>query len=1333
MKKILSILTVITMLMFPFDTGAAEIGDNELQSLFLACETVFDASSAEGGLEGWGWSAQFPTGMSVADADGMRVVQFTKTDGYNEGGNLTLSEDITAATGKASCDFAVIEFLTYFSGSAGEHIYTFYGSSTNTSGKEILKFKYKNGSLYPCTAADQNADSYSSSAIASGNGVPVRVFFVRDGDKLQYIYQVNSSGWHTAYQGETTADRLDSGIGTIRCFVKYGELNAPTGFGELKIYAGKKGDSGKKQPRYMESLGRGLAAMKTDEGIYLSWRLLGTEEYSASFEIYRDGKNIALVDDSTNYIDRDGSTDSVYSVAAQGDEPCEGVKAFSSMGNYFDIPLSKPENVNLPDGGTAEYTPWDASCGDLDGDGEYEIIQRWDGERHHAGNGGYTGGIILDAYKTDGTVLWRIDLGKNIRCNTEQGFLVYDLNCDGIAEIAAKTAPGSKDGLGNYVTEASLIDSIRTADNSADYRNDNGTVLDGPEYYTLFDGRNGKALDTVYYPKPRGEGDDFYVWGDNYGHRSEKYFDTAAYLDGIHPYIVLWRGIYSGQSKYGPGRTGAAAFSVTSGNRLRLEYTFDTMEGQSGYTPGNEEYIGQGNHNISVGDVDGDGLDEIISGNLCLDNDLSALWCSGRGHGDAQHLGNYDPTTEGLEYMTVHENAPYGMTVYNAKTGDELLHKDGSGDTGRGVMANVGSGGYYQVWGAGTYQSDGGGSFSETKLSGQSYNYRIFWDGDTYDELLDAVNSTSNHTPVVTSYNPETGAMEEIFRAYDTETINSTKSTVALQADIIGDWREEIIAVTDDMSALRVYISDIYTTNKVYTLMHDSQYRQSIAWQNEYYKQPPHIGFYLSGTNNEYDERSKKPNIITPQYQPTEFEEPIKIPSGTLKEKKVQNSENIIDLDGDYYHSFDLICGRGSIAKIGETTISVTGKSYASLSAANERHSSVMLCGGFKAKDGRFLSFGSTGDPEAAMTISGERAVTKTGTLHFDFAVPAHYSHNGSADRTGNNVSLKIGSSVVIDYIWETMELKVNDLTVYTYQSREDAQKWTAVDADISCTDGSLSLRLTFPDGSEKVIGCDISKNAIINEISATLTSGQWDWGCVLLDNITLYSQEPETIWISTGGFTPHSFDKVTGDFSIEADITAYEKTDGVIGLTASGVTPTWYDKFNIVMRLTTSGTMEAYDQSGWASINRISYNIGEDYHIEITGNTVQKKYSIYVTDSKGVRMTLAESYGYRQSAPDAADLGSVCVLGGDGVGGGKFALKNFKVNVPLSANLEGNVLKITTRDDLNVYAAFYENGFLKKVYVDEVEIEPEASCDRIKVMWWDNMAPAREAEVISR
>lgn len=1334
MKKLISICIALSMLTAFAVPSQADYTGGRLEQLFSGAALVFDGAGSSGYdkasvSEEWGWSPAAEQGMNLSTYGGIDFLEFYKSSSLAEGGNLVVGSGIAAATSKENCDFAVISFITMsdFESGKDEHIYTLYGDSSNTSGKEILKFKYENGGILPCTAADQNKDEYAGTPICGSEYVPVRIFLIREGDELHYIYQVKGDGWKTAYEGSTAAERFDGGLGTIRVFVKFGTEGKVTGLGNLQIYAGSLGE---RPARYMEKLNRGLAAMQTDSGIYLSWRLLGTEEYSTSFDVFRNGEKIASVSDSTNYIDYNGSADDEYAVAPSGDEPREIVKAFGSGENYFDIPLSQPPAVTLPDGTVAEYTPWDATVGDLDGDGEYEIIQRWDAPRRHAGQSGYTGGVILDAYKLDGTLLWRIDLGVNIRCNTEQVFSVYDYNCDGIAEIAAKTAPGSVDGTGRFVTEASLLEDIKNADNSADYRNSNGTVLDGSEYYTVFDGRNGKALDTIYYPIPRGEGNDFLIWGDNYGHRSEKYFDAPAYLDGVHPYIVLWRGIYSGQIKYGPGRTGAAALRMDENNRLSLEYTFDTMEGQAGYTAGNEAYIGQGNHNISVGDVDGDGLDEIISGNLCLDDDLSALWCSGRGHGDAQHLGNYDPTTDGLEYMTVHENSPYGMTVYNASTGEELLHIDGTGDTGRGLMANVGSGGYYQVWGAGTYQCNGGSDFTGTNLSGQSYNFRIFWDGDTFDELLDADDATANHTPVITSYNSSTGTMEEIFRCSDAETINTTKATVALTADILGDWREEVIAVTEDLSALRIFVSPIYTENKLYTLMHDSQYRQSVAWQHEYYNQPPHIGFYLSGDNDEYDERAVKPNIVTAEYVPSEYEAPVYVESGVLKQKKVQSSDNIIDMDGDYYHAYEYICTTGTTSSVGNTTLSLSSKRYAYAASANPHHASVLRSSGVERKDGRFIVFAANGDASAKLTVTGEKSVTETGALHLDFAVPSNYSNNGTADRGGNDVSISVGNELTFYYSWEQKTLSLNGKLIHTYADEYEAQRWTSLDVGLDCEKGAAAVNLVFPDGSVYSENAAISPLRAIGSVSASTLY----WGTVLLDNITLYSADAQEHWDSVSGFTTHSFEALSGEFAFDMDIIPYELSDGVIGFAAPNAEITWYDKFNLSIRITAEGLIEAYNGSGYSAVSEIKYSPNKKYSLHIEGDTVSKSYSAWITDESGGVYLLADSYAFRASAPSAEALGEICACGGDGESGGKFAVSGFEAyqSVPRldSAERSGSTLTLCGKGEMRVYAAALSgSGEILKVYIvdftgyEKKELVIDVQFSSVKLFVWDALS----------
>lgn len=337
---------------------------------------------------------------------------------------------------------------------------------------------------------------------------------------------------------------------------------------------------------------------------------------------------------------------------------------------------------------------------------------------------------------------------------------------------------------------------------------------------------------------------------------------TVSYFDGVNPGIALWRGIYT--------RIAAANVSIDkTTNRMSVGARFDTESGFPGYQNGYKKYEDQGNHSIACGDVDNDGKDEVISGGLCLDDDMTPLWCTYREHGDAHHLAEYDPTNNSLEYLTVHEhggdakrttdfgdeiNLDFGMTLTHASDGKELYHAAGEKDTGRGVMANLGMGGYFQFWGTAIQSSYGktndydndpttdssavGASdtynFQPAGHNAASSNFRIFWDGDLYDELFDCMDTGSlDFRPRISKYNRATGNNETIFQSDDTRTINHTKAAPLLQADIFGDWREELVLKTADDTAMRIYTTNIPTTNKLYTLMHDSLYRQGVALQNQ--------------------------------------------------------------------------------------------------------------------------------------------------------------------------------------------------------------------------------------------------------------------------------------------------------------------------------------------------------------------------------------------------------------------------------------------------------------------------------------------------------------------
>ena len=478
--------------------------------------------------------------------------------------------------------------------------------------------------------------------------------------------------------------------------------------------------------------------------------------------IYKNGQFLATETYSTNYIDPNGTSSDTYQVApivngVEG-EKCDSVAPFASGSNYFDIPVDRPkstltttttittdENGNeLPENQwhtetkVNEYTIGDTSCGDLDGDGEYELIVKWDCASRDNSQASLTGNVYLDAYKLNGKKLWRIDSGKNIRAGAHYTqFLVYGIDMDGKAEVACKTAPGSIDGAGKYVSETSSVEEIRNAnDNTVSYVNQNGYILDGNEYFTAFDGETGKTIDTIYYPIPRL---DYESWGDTNGNRCDRYVASVAWLDGQRPYAVYWRGYYMGRN--GRQRHGACGISLENGV-LNPKYKFDTYsEDTDAYTPGNEKYVGEGNHNMTVADVDDDGNDEFISATLCYEvNDEDKLmpkWYGGRQHGDALHIGNYDPTNNNFEYFSVHEHGDFGMTLIDAKTGEEAFHVSDSNDTGRGLIANTGMGGYYQMSSnAGTYVAYGNNVFKKVNAS-MGQNFRIFWDGDLYDEELD--------------------------------------------------------------------------------------------------------------------------------------------------------------------------------------------------------------------------------------------------------------------------------------------------------------------------------------------------------------------------------------------------------------------------------------------------------------------------------------------------------------------------------------------------------------------------------------------------------------------
>ncbi|MFT0802247.1 rhamnogalacturonan lyase [Bacillus swezeyi] len=596
----------------------------------------------------------------------------------------------------------------------------------------------------------------------------------------------------------------------------------------------------------MECLNRGLIAVKTERGVFISWRLLGTDPHETAFNIYRDGTriNASPISSSTNFLDEHGDEKSVYFVKSilRGKECAKSKETSVWKKPYMDVPLNKPEGGTAPDGKAYTYSANDASIGDLDGDGEYEIVLKWDpsNSKDNAHNG-YTGEVFIDAYKLDGTFLWRINLGKNIRAGAHYTqFMVYDLDGDGKAEIAMKTADGTMDGTGGVI-----------GDYNADYRNEQGRILSGPEYLSIFAGETGEELVTVDYDPPRGRLED---WGDGYGNRMDRFLAGIAYLDGERPSLVMARGYYT--------RTVLAAYNFRGGRLTKL-WTFDSDK------PEYAAYAGQGNHSLSVADVDGDGKDEIIYGAMAVDHDGTGLYTTGLGHGDAMHLSDLDPDRPGLEVFQVHEDArlPYGLSFRDAETGEVLWGIPADTDVGRGMAAHIDP--RYQgalVWAIDPPGSEGH-SYGLYTCKGEkisdaapaSANFAIWWDGDLLRELLDHDWKEPEGVPKIDKWDYHCGRLINLLTAEGTLSNNWTKGTPVLQANIFGDWREDVMFRTAESEALRIYTTTELTEHRFYTFMHDPVYRLAVAWQNVAYNQPPHPSFYLGTGMN----KTPQPNIYT--------------------------------------------------------------------------------------------------------------------------------------------------------------------------------------------------------------------------------------------------------------------------------------------------------------------------------------------------------------------------------------------------------------------------------------------------------------------------------------
>ncbi|MBQ8301745.1 MAG: Ig-like domain-containing protein, partial [Clostridia bacterium] len=959
------------------------------------------------------------------------------------------------------------------------------------------------------------------------------------------------------------------------------------------------------QARQMEQLNRGLIAVyRTKDsqnvnktGVYLSWRLLGDEPLeSQEYDIYKNDTYLATTTGvkGTNYIDESGKITDTYKVVKTGADAAAVAKEtavtpvtnhvaatsqYTTLANsfsYVDIPLMRPDPVKSYDGDMSYYYTLDsdheggandASLGDLDGDGDYEMILKWDPTNSKdTVNTGTSGNVYIDAYEittdTD-NFKWRIDLGQSIRAGAhDTQILVYDFDGDGKSEVVTQTAPGSVDSTGRYVTEVGDTEEIRNTDNTNIQLSKGHNI--GADFYTVFDGDTGVALyTTAGIPLGSTNGSD---WGDSKLQRAHRFLGAVAYLDGVHPCIVMCRGYYN--------RAVVRAYTW-DGAEMTLLWEHD------GKSKGAESLYGQGNHNLSVADVDNDGKDEVVYGSAVLDDNGKAMGNTYLGHGDAMHVNDFNNDGQQEVFSVKEDSEGYKTNAADfrvASTGKNIFGVGASGDTGRGVMDNIDDdyakanpNGLALGWTSNhnnVFDLTGAELKAKPSSAGKGSfdNFLVYWDADLGRELLDA--------NIIQKYDADTGYTTRFWGESDGYTLtgattnNYTKRNPSLVADHWGDWREEIIMpynkTSEGTAYLRIFTSTLPTDYRLTTLMHDSQYRMAIAWQNVGYNQPPHTSYYVGSVALATDDSGNTLNYLAPAtaYTNVTYEQPESV---AVTGVKLSESEVTVEKG-------ESVTISAIIAPEAATKKSVTWTS-------SDEKIATVTNGTIKG----------TGEGEATIT-----ATTRDGGFTATCKVTVYQKHATGVSLSTNKVEVGTGGTAQIKAYVEPSDATDQSVT------------WTSADESIATVD-------------KNGVVTGIIDGEGTTTVTATTVDGGYTASCTV--NVFPLATTDETGWDSFAFATENTDANTTLDAS--ANSAALTHADSNSGATVQKKFAAYSDnKATLSFRFTTGG--QKYDGSNW-NWDGHEYSFGLRF-LDTNGNNIITLSQAYKTKGETIMCQIGDA-----------------------------------------------------------------------------------------------------------